>query len=130
MKKYVILGLLMVLLTACGSENVVENSKKYEDNAQRIIEAINLQDYNKLKENSDEEFNKFLTEEIQNQITKDIGSKGQFKDFGSSKVILKKSQDKLDKYFVVIKEAEYENGKVIYTISFDEDDKLCGLYYK
>lgn len=37
---------------------------------------------------------------------------------------------KVKKYFVVIKEAKYEDGKLVYTITFDEDYKLGGIYYK
>ena len=32
--------------------------------------------------------------------------------------------------FIVVQEANYKNNKMIFTITFDENDRLGGLYYK
>ena len=54
---------------------------------------------------------------------------GKFESFSSEKVT-GGSSEKAGDFATAILVCIYENGKAKYTISFDKDEQICGLYMK
>lgn len=64
------------------------------------------------------------------KIVQDLSKNGEFESFGKNEVVSKEDKKENHIYFTVVQEASYKNAKVIFTITFDENDRLGGLYYK
>ena len=69
-----------------------------------------------------------LTKDNLNIIYEKINSMGEFKDFSKNEVT--NIEEKNKNYIVVIQSVKYLKGELIYTISFDENAKLAGVFYK
>ncbi|MGO1581489.1 MAG: DUF3887 domain-containing protein [Peptoniphilaceae bacterium] len=129
-KKIGTLILLLLLVTSCGNKNGFnklseKDSKEYVDMAQEIVLNVNDGNIEALKSNASSELKNGLDDKISNQIKKDISSKGNFDSFEESEAIKDKNGN-----IVIIQEAKYGQGKLIYTITFDKNNELIGFYYK
>ncbi|WP_455257460.1 DUF3887 domain-containing protein [Peptoniphilus asaccharolyticus] len=131
MKKFLVSVIMLVIfITACGRTNSVENSDKYITIGQDIINKLNENDFEEIRKVSVDEFKEGLNETICDAVVKDLASKGKFLSFEKNQVFSQKDKKTNKEYFVLVQEAKYENGKLTFTLTFDENDKLGGLYYK
>lgn len=129
--KKILFGLMMAcLLVGCSSAKKVENSDKYINLGQEVIKFLNQGDFEKIKENVTEEMKEALNVETCDKIVQDLSKNGEFESFGKNEVVSKEDKKENHVYFTVVQEASYKNAKVIFTITFDENDRLGGLYYK
>ncbi|EGY80238.1 DUF3887 domain-containing protein [Peptoniphilus indolicus] len=129
--KKILFGLMMAcLLVGCSSAKKVENSDKYINLGQEVIKFLNQGDFEKVKENVTEEMKEALNVETCDKIVQDLSKNGEFESFGKNEVVSKEDKKENHIYFTVVQEASYKNAKVIFTITFDENDRLGGLYYK
>ena len=105
------------------SEEAVE--KKTKD----VVLLLDEEDYDTLKAMAIEEMEQFLNQEnmdsARDQIAKDCGA---FRQFGN--VYMAEVEQQGKKFAVVELTAAYEKTNITYTISFDEDMKLAGLYMR
>lgn len=113
-----------------GLENSeIFSSEVVEAEMKKVIELLNKEDYDALHEISDDTMKEFLTPEV----------------WGDAKVQFSENWGALEKLGTIyLSEAEqnglpmaagqvkatYENVKVTYTIVFDEEMQLAGLYIK
>ena len=124
---------LSLTITACSSDKLSNSFDKEEvtDKAKAVVEVINSKDYAAVVT--------LIRSDLQDQITADqlqqawdeqLEAAGTFSDFKS--IVTKSENDKTtnEEYAVVVIEAVYENKTLIYTLSFDTDLKLVGLYMK
>lgn len=100
-----------------------------EERAKAVVEMLNAGDYEALQECSDKKMSAYSTKEALDGAKKQVGTDwGEFQKFGKFYMQELKQQGKI--YAVVQIYAAYENLGVTYTLSFDENMKLSGLYMK
>ena len=142
MKKNKILIILMfifVFLVSCNNKSEEKNTKeskistdeqrqKYINKAQTVIKLFNDKKSKEILEMSSTELQTTLTKDNLNIIYEKINSMGEFKDFSKNEVT--NIEEKNKNYIVVIQSVKYLKGELIYTISFDENAKLAGVFYK
>ena len=142
MKKNKILIILMfifVFLVSCNNKSEEKNTKeskistdeqrqKYINKAQTVIKLFNDKKSKEILEISSIELQNAMTKDNLNIIYEKINSMGEFKDFSKNEVT--NIEEKNKNYIVVIQSVKYSKGELIYTISFDENDKLAGVFYK
>lgn len=123
---------LAALLTGCAaSAKLAEGFDKdaVTDRAKEVVEVINTLDY--------EAVVALLREDLQSQVTAEklkegwdgkLSTLGAFTDYSNITVVGQKSGE--TDYAVAVVAAKYEKGSAIYTLSFDIDMELAGLYMK
>lgn len=126
MKKLMYLGVLCILLFGCSAkldENYDE--KQLEEKAMEVIGYLNDEDYEKVTNMGDAKMN---TPELTAKL-KEAWSfvKIEFGEFVAYDDFNYASQDGLG---VVIAVVSYENNKVQFTISFNQELELAGIYFK
>lgn len=134
MKKIISLIMIAVLafgLVACTGNNISEafDEKEVTDRVGEIVDILNSNDKEALLEASGPAVKEALNDQVLDQVFSDINEFGKFDNI--SKISMaEKSDDDGNKYVSVVAQAIYENKKCIYTISFDEEMNLVGLFYK
>jgi len=96
--------------------------------AENVVDLISKSDGQGLTAVMNDQMKAALTEDIQAQIFALVEGSGSFEEIGELK-LGGSSQNGID-YAVAVVKAKYENREIIYTISFDQDMKLAGLYLK
>lgn len=132
----IILGLIVAgIYILLPKTYEIENSSVFDKNtvinqAEIIIDLLNKDDYDTIKnEYADSKMEKVLNGNVLADAKKQIGSNwGNFKSFTSVYTAEVKQMGK--RYAVTQITALYDNWSVTYTISFDEEMKLSGLYMK
>lgn len=137
MKKIKIISVVLLiaafisLLTACGNKasSVSEDQQqKYTALAEKVIDDLNKNKLDSILVISTDEMKNVLSKDKFAEVYKAIESNGAFKEFEKSEVETIE-QDNCS-FIVVIEKVKYEKKSLTYTISFDKDDKLAGLYFK
>lgn len=113
----------------------IEKSKNFKEEeiikqAENIIDLVESGNYEKLQEIADQKIKKVLKAEIIAQVKSDLGLSvdSKVKSFGNHYIAEVKQMGK--SYGVIQLNASYENTSITYTILFDKDMKLAGLYLK
>ena len=124
---------LLLTFTACSSDKLSSSFDKDEvtDKAKAVVEVINTKDYAAIIALFRSDLQDQITaDQLQQAFDEQLEAAGTFSDFKS--IVIKSENDKStnEEYAVVILEAVYENKTLIYTISFDTDLELVGLYMK
>jgi predicted small lipoprotein YifL len=96
--------------------------------AENVIELLNQRDAESLIALMTEEMKAVLTDDTQAQIFALLDDSGAFQEIADLKMG-GSTQDGIT-YAAVAAKAKYENREITYTISFDEEMKLAGLYLK
>lgn len=137
MKQFKLLGILCLLLflVGCGSSKLAENYDKdtiYEK-AQEVIMLANEGKYDEItalaelpKDTTAEDFAK-LVEEGWNPILKD---KGNFVEITQHEIAGQHDKKTNQDYAVIAVAVKYEEGICVYTLYYNEDYELVGLYLK
>lgn len=103
-------------------EEVIEKAKA-------MIELVNAEDYKTLQENAEEKIRAVITEETFQQAKEMIASDwGEFLAFGNSYLAEIRQMGK--KTVVIQMNASYEKVSVTYTLNFDKNMNLIGLFMK
>lgn len=96
--------------------------------AENVIELLNQRDADRLTELMTGEMKAVLTEDVQAQIFAMLDESGAFQEIVDLQ--MGGSTQNGITYAAVAAKAKYENREITYTISFDQDMKLAGLYLK
>lgn len=124
--------LALVLLVGCSGQDLADSFDEEEvmDKAERVVTILNEGDSEALLEMSSPELKAALTDETLEEIYGVINEAGEFKEIRDDNIAGDEDEETGEKYAVVSIKAEYKKGNFIYTISFNEDMELAGLYYK
>ncbi|MGL4739779.1 MAG: DUF3887 domain-containing protein [Sarcina sp.] len=129
--KKLIKGLLicmpMLFLVACGGNTLSEkfDEAKVNESTKNVIEWLAKGEFEKVYEVEDEVMQSALNQEKLSQTFKPINEKvGEYKDV--SKIVMKEK----DSNVKVVAISNYEKGKLQFTITFNEEMKISGLYVK
>lgn len=126
----ILLGYWMLPKTTPLEDSTTFDSEQVEISAVAVVMALNAEDYDALQKNYAAEIMKpYLTEEYMEQTKAkfNIDWKGAV-SFGNAYMVEVSQQGKT--YALVQLVVGYGQDNVTYTISFDEDYKLIGLYMK
>ncbi|NLZ27378.1 MAG: DUF3887 domain-containing protein [Firmicutes bacterium] len=119
-------------LTGCGTQKLSADFDEAEVKAAagNVIAMVNGEDSEGLRTTSTAQMKAALTDELLNQIYEDIGKGGPFREIKEMNTRGLTNKENDEELAVVVARAEYENRSFIYTISFNKEMKLAGLYYK
>lgn len=111
----------------------INESKIFDENSlneqvQVVVDSLNTDDYDKLMNMSDELMKQSLSHEDLKSAIKTLGELGDFKSITRTYFVEVRSKGEIIAVGEVV--ALYDQKSVTYTISFDEDRKLIGLYMK
>lgn len=122
----------LLSLTACAGKPLPEGFDKaaVEQSAKVVVETVNAGDGPALVAMSNPVMADVLTDALLNDIFEDIQASGAFIQFGEMAVSGVTDTKAGIEYAMVIMKTDYEMKDLVYTISFDKDMKLAGLYYK
>ena len=117
-------ALVALLLVGCGSNVDDATADKYIEQAKAVVENLNNENYEDIQAQFDETMKAKLTIEQMKEIAPILKASGQFQEFD------KQSVEEKDGYYTTILVAKYSEEKRIYTISFNEQDEIIGLFVK
>lgn len=136
-KKWIVLAAAAVLcltaLTACNTQKPLSSGfdeEKVKAAVGKVIEAVNEQDGDALRELSDDTMKSTLTDDSLAPVYQAIGEGGAFQEIKEINIAGATDKDTKVEYAVAVARAQYEKKAFVYTISFTKDMKLAGLYYK
>ncbi len=130
----VILILIPVFWWMIPKNTWLKDSKVFDADAvqakaEEVVSLLDESDYNALKEIADDKMAAILNAKEMNQAKSNFGEDwGEFQNLGSPYLI--ESTQRGQHTAIVQINASYENTSVTYTISFNEDMKLTGLWMK
>lgn len=133
----IIFCLSCALFTACSgkSSDTGKNSsvssgqkEKYIEKAQNVITLFNEEKSDEIVELCDEAMKNALSEDKLSEIYPQIKSNGDFEKFLAGEMTKVEQGGKA--FTVVVQQTKYEKNTLTYTISFDNEDKLAGIFYK
>lgn len=126
-----------ILFTACsgkssdtGKSSSVSSGQKEKciEKAQNVITLFNEEKSDEIVELCDEAMKNALPKDKLSEIYTQIKSNGDFEKFLEGEMTKVEQGGKT--FTVVVQQAEYEKNTLTYTISFDNEDKLAGIFYK
>lgn len=127
--------LLNMGLTGCQSKDT-ELSDKFDEEtvkseAMKAIELFNERDYEGIREMGTEEFKEILSVEgYQEQCDPFLDKRGEFKEIEKTVVMGSKDKKSGADYAGIVMVGAYEDGKIQFSIGFDEDMKLIQFLIK
>ena len=121
--KFIVCSMLtVVLLAACGNKVDEETEGKYIDKAEEVVHFLNEGEFDKIVEQLNENMKAKLTAEQLAEITPIL------EESGSYKGIKEQSVQEKDGIIVVVLVGEYSEEDRIYTVSYDADNRIAGLF--
>lgn len=121
-RKIVMLCMIAVIvgcLGGCGTELSEKfDEDKVKEAAKAIVEKVNAGNLKEVYEDS-------FTPVMQNGVDFD-----EFQEFSKVEVKGTKDKDTGTEYAAAMVLAKYEDGQIMFTISFDTNMKCAGFYYK
>lgn len=123
---FTIIGALLVMsLVACGGNKVDDaKAEKYTAKAEEVILLLNDGNYEAVYETFDDVMKAGLPVAAMGELTPIIEESGQFEG------IDKASVEEKGGIYTSVSRAKYSNKNRIYTISFNSDDEVVGLFIK
>lgn len=112
----------------------IEQSKSFQKNevqlqAEHVIHLLNAEKYDELQDLSTEVMKPYLTSEKMTPALHAVSTNwGTFKSFNNSYMNEITQQGK--QFAIIEIRASYENVSAVFTITFDDEMKLAGLYVK
>ena len=126
-----------ILFTACSgkssdtgkSSSVSSGQKeKYIEKAQNIITLFNEEKSDEIVELCDEAMKNALPKDKLSEIYTQIKSNGDFEEFLEGEMTKVEQGGKT--FTVVVQQVKYAKKTLTYTVNFDSEDKLAGIFYK
>ena len=125
MKKWavILVGIILsAVLVGCGDKADEDTAQVYSAKAEEVVNWINDKNYDKVTEQFDENLKVQLTAEQLVQIDPVIAASGDFEQVEKSTV------EEKDGMKVVVLVAQYSNEKRVFTVTYDGEDKIAGLF--
>ncbi|MEG1984634.1 MAG: DUF3887 domain-containing protein [Oscillospiraceae bacterium] len=122
-----------VLLSGCAGNKLSDDFDKDEvvEEASEMVEVINTMDYEKIVGEMREDLRDQITsEQLKEAWGEKLSGLGKFSKITSEGVIGDKSKETKEDYAVAVLACEYENGTATFTLVYDTELELVGLYMK
>ena len=126
----VILG--TIFLTACSAPGLSSafDEATVKQEAENVVTLLNNQDTDGLRAIFTEQMDAAITDEVFGQIFSALAEGGKFIEIEDMAVYGSKDNSSGEEFAVATVRAVYDMKTFTYTISFDTDMRLAGLYYK
>lgn len=125
MKKWTVLFsslLVVLLLAACGNKVDEETTSQYVEKAERVVQLLNDGKYDEIYEQLNTTMKSQLTAEQLAEIQPVLEASGKFEG------IDKQSVEQKDGMHVVVIVGKHSEENRIYTVTYDADDEIAGLF--
>ena len=129
---FVLTVFAILTLTACGLGRLPEGFQReeVETAARSVVELLNRRDKSALEDLCTPRMKEAMTEKLYGELFDDLEELGEYKEI-TGIILQGTSEDRTgEPIAVAVVQAYYEERDVIFTISFDGDMKLAGLYMK
>ncbi len=123
-KLLVCLFVFFIILTGCGKKVDTEKSELYSKKAEGAIQLLNNGKREELKTQFNPEMQVGMTKENFDTVEVAIKEAGDFEKFEKSSI-----QEK-DGIYSTVTIAKYSNQKRVFTISYNDDEQIVGLFIK
>lgn len=121
--KFIVCSLLAILLlTGCGNKVDEDTSNTYISKAEEVVQWLNDSEFDKIVAQFDETMAAKLTTERLAEITPLLTASGKLEK------IEKQSVEEKEGKKTVVLVAKHSEENRIYTITYDEEDKIAGLF--
>lgn len=129
---FLLLLICLFTLSACGRSKLSSefDQVEVEELATNIVNMVNKEDAEGIKELYNEEMKQAMTDEVLNQVFDIVKEFGEYEKITKIDVTGIKDKASDQPFAVAVINAKYTDKKAIYTITFDTDMKLAGLYIK
>lgn len=129
-----ILILAMVFVfTGCGSEQLSESYVK-EDviaKAEQVVTQLSNKEYQAVADMVREDLQEDLSAKVlEEALGQKIEAAGEFQEYTQTATSGQQDKSAKEDYAIVVLVCQYENAKLTFTISFNEEMKLVGLYMR
>lgn len=124
---------MTILLTGCGSIALAEGFDKtlIEQEAAAVVETITERDFAAVNAMLREDLRESLSAEaLEGNVGEMLTEAGAFQAIDSTTIVGQKLKDTGEDYAVAVVIVSYENQKIVYTLSFDLQMELIGLFMK
>lgn len=134
MKKVLISALAIILmfsLVACSSNKLADSFKEDEvvAKAKNVVETINTKDFDAVAAMEREDLQDQLgADKLKSALEAPLEDAGAFKEYKTVVTYGMKDKSADEDYAVCILVCKYENATHKFTLSFDKDLKIVGLY--
>lgn len=116
---------LILLLVACGGNKVDDGTADiYINKAEEIVDLLNDSDYEAVHAMFNDEMKSGLPVIAMEELTPI------FKESGSFEEINKASVEESDGIYTTVLAAKYSDKNRLFTISFNSDEEVAGLFIK
>lgn len=115
---------LVALMAGCGNKLDEAKVQKYSNKAEEVIVLINSGDFEAITAQFDDVMKSQLSIAQLEQITPIITASGDYKGIKKSTV------NEKDGYYIAVLVAEYSNENRVYTITYDGQEQIAGLFVK
>ncbi len=135
-KKIWFLVLLLLVnvfaLSACGKSKLSDefDQSEVEELAASVVDMVNKGDAEGIQELSNEQMKQAMAEDVLNQVFDAAKGFGEYKEILKTDLAGVKDKATDESIAVAVVKVKYADKEAIYTISFDTDMKLAGLYLK
>ena len=128
---YMLIISVLFLIAGCGNSlSSAFDEELVVTQSETVINLINEKDYVSAEYMMEEAVRDKLSAQVLQDVMDPILEKaGSFVSYKSTSVKGTSSKDGTD-YATCVVKAEYENGTLTYTITFDTDYKIAGFYIK
>ncbi len=117
-------AVMMLALAACGNKVDDATAEKYSSKAEEVILLLNEGKYEEVHAMFNDEMEAGLSAAQMEELTPIISESGNFEKISKSSV------EERDGYYVTVSVGKYSKKNRVFTISFDKNDEIAGLYIK
>lgn len=135
--KKIITGIAILVLTfaitGCTTSTLSEAYVEEEviAQAQQVVEYLNGGDYKAVADMVREDLKEDLSADIlENALGEKLDAAGAFQEYTQTVTAGQKDKSTGEEYAIVVAACQYENTKLTFTISMNEEMQLVGLYMK
>ncbi len=128
----IILVLTLALFASCGSIQLAESFDEtaVADKAQQTVQLLTDGEYAQVVELLRDDLKVLLPEDEMKTTFDEVFAKlGEFESFDSYAVLGQQDKEK-NNFAIIVYSVNYEKAQAKYTITFDEDMNIVGLYIK
>lgn len=124
--------LSMLLLTACSAPALSAdfNEEEIKLLAQDVVSLLNAKDSEGLRSLFTEQMNTAITDDVFVQIYAAIEGGGKFEAIDNITVVGSTDKSTGEEFATIVVIVKYENQTFTYTITFNKQMQLAGLYYR
>jgi len=115
---------MLILLIGCSNTVDEETSDKYISAAKEVVEELQNGNYEEVHAQFDTTMKTNLSIEQMAELGPIIEESGEFQSFD------KQSIEEKDGFYVVVLVAKYSDQNRVYTVSFNSEDEIAGLFIK